>query len=72
VPISIPLKWFFFVVFSGVMGAGVMMLIKAPPFKNLRIPAVVSTAIFVLGMTGFLVFGEPDLLQATLGLFTGK
>ena len=74
-PISLPLKWILFFVFNGVLGAGTMMLIKStlpPPLAHRKAGPIFATTLFVIGMTGFLVFGEPDLLQATIGVLTGK
>lgn len=40
-----------------------------PPFSHRKASAVLSTVLFIVGMTGLLVFGEPDLLKATLAAF---
>jgi hypothetical protein len=75
VPIPLPLKWILFFVFNGILGAGVMMLVKGtlpPPLTSRKAGPVLATTVFIIGMTGFLVFGEPDLLQVTINLLTGK
>lgn len=74
---QIPLlaKWLGVFVFSGLLGGSVLMLFKGtlpPPFSKTRVHPVVSTAVFVLGMTGLLFFGEPELLQNTINLALGK
>lgn len=56
---------------SGLLGASVGMLMGAGPFAKIRVPAVLATFLFVVGMTGTLVFGKQNLLQATLSFFTG-
>ncbi|HWI63895.1 MAG TPA: hypothetical protein VNT75_18835 [Symbiobacteriaceae bacterium] len=68
-------KWIGVMVFSGLLGGSVLMLWKGtlpPPFSNVRVGPVFSTALFVLGMTGLLVFGEPELLNVTLATLSGK
>jgi hypothetical protein len=73
--ISIWLKWLFFLVTNAVLGASVIMMVKGtlpPPMTRVKVRPVVATSLFVVGMTGLLVFGEPDLLEATLNLLTGK
>jgi hypothetical protein len=74
VPISIWIKWAAVIVSSGILGASIMMMAKGtlpPPMSKVRVPAAVSTAIFIVGMTGLLVFGEPELLKNTLAIFIG-
>ena len=64
--------WVGFLISNAVLGASVMMMWKGtfpPPMHNVKAPKLLSTAIFVVGMTAFTVFGTQDLLQQTLGLF---
>lgn len=65
-------NWVLFHVFFGVMAASVPMLWTGRiPVLNKKANPVLSTALFVVGMTGFLVYGTQDLLQATIDLITG-
>lgn len=69
---TILFNWIFFLISNGVLGASVMMLAKGtlpPPMTRVKVPAILSTALFVIGLTGMLRFGTPDLLQGTIGLF---
>lgn len=73
--ISIWLKWAFMIVSSGMLGASVLMLWKGtlpPPMTNVKVPAVLSTFVLIVGMTGLLVFGDQDLLQKTLAVLSGQ
>jgi len=75
VQLPLVVKWIGVMVFSGLLGGSVLMLAKGtlpPPFSKIRVGAVLSTALFVLGMTGLLVFGEPELLLNTLNTLSGK
>lgn len=68
-------KWIGVMVFSGLLGASSLMLWKGtlpPPFSKIRVSPLFSTSLFVLGMTGLLVFGEPELLLNTINALTGK
>lgn len=68
---SIWLNWIFFLVTNAILGASVMMLWKGtlpPPAGNVKVHPVLSTTLFVIGMTGLLVFGPPDLLQKTINV----
>lgn len=73
--LPLEVKWLGVFLFSGLLGGSVLMLAKGtlpPPFSNVRVGAVFATVLFTLGMTGLLVFGEPDLLLNTINLATGK
>jgi len=72
VPISIWLKWALFLVSNGILGAGTMMLIKGtmpPPMSDVKVGPIFATTLFIVGMTGLIVFGEADLLNVTLAMF---
>lgn len=74
-PIPLFAKWIGVILFSGLLGGSVLMLAKGtlpPPFSNVRVNPILSTSVFVLGMTGLLVFGEPELLLNTINMFMGK
>ena len=74
-PLPIFVKWIGVIVFSGLLGGSVMMLAKGtlpPPFSKVKVNPIFSTALFVIGMTGVLVFGEPELLLNTINMFTAK
>lgn len=74
-PLPIFVKWIGVILFSGLLGGSVMMLAKGtlpPPFSKVKVNPIVSTALFVLGMTGVLVFGEPELLLNTINMFAAK
>jgi hypothetical protein len=62
--------WVLFLISNAILGASIMMLFtgKLPPLK-VKVPAIISTGVFVVGMTMMLVYGSPDLLQQTIGLF---
>lgn len=64
-------NWVALGLFSGVLGAGMGMLIGAGPFANRRVPPAFATFLFIVGMTGTLFFGKQNLLQQTLAFFTG-
>jgi hypothetical protein len=75
VPLPLWVKWVAFFVFSGLLGGSVLMIAKGtlpPPFHKIRVSPIAATTAFVLGMTGTLVFGDPDLLQNTINLMLGK
>jgi len=75
VQIPLVVKWIGVFVFSGLLGGSMMMLFKGtlpPPLTKVRVNPIVSTSLFVLGMTGVLLFGEPELLQNTINLALGK
>ena len=74
-PIPIALKWALFLVSNAILGAGTMMLIKGtmpPPMTNMKVGPIAATTLFTIGMTGLIVFGEPELLQNTINMFTGQ
>lgn len=74
-PIPLGLKWLLFFVSNGILGAGFMMLTKGsfpPPMSRVKVGPILATSVFVVGMTGLLVFGEPEMLQTTLNVLTGK
>jgi hypothetical protein len=64
--------WVALGVFSGMLGASVGMMWGAGPFAKRRVPPVLATFLFIVGMTGTLVFGKQNLLQATITFFTGS
>jgi polyferredoxin len=67
--------WLYFLISNGVLGASVMMMWKGtfpPPMQKMKAPKLLSTAIFVVGLTAFMVFGTQDLLQQTIALFLPK
>jgi hypothetical protein len=73
-PVPIWFKWAAVIIGSGLLGGSVMMLWKGtlpPPMSKVRVPAIVGTIIFVIGMTMLLVFGEPELLKNTIAALGG-
>jgi len=62
--------WVFMLISGGMLHASVMMLWTgtAWPIKRIKLHPILGTAVFVVGMTGLLVFGTQDLLQQTLAL----
>jgi hypothetical protein len=71
VAMSIWVKWLLMIVGSGMLGASIPMLWTGhlpPPMTNVKIHPILSTSIFVIGLTLLLVFGTPDLLQQTIEL----
>lgn len=62
--------WVLMLISGGMLHASVMMLWTgtAWPIKSVKLHPILGTALFVIGMTGLLVFGTQDLLQQTLAL----
>jgi hypothetical protein len=66
------LWWVLFLISNGILGAAVGMLVKGGPFAKTRVPPLVSTFLFVCGLTLFLVAGKQNLLQSTITALVGK
>jgi hypothetical protein len=60
--------WVLFGVSNLLLVASIPMLWTGKLPNGRKVHPVVATAIFVVGMTGLLVFGPPDLLKNTLTL----
>jgi hypothetical protein len=63
--------WVALGIFSGLLGGSVGMMYGLGPFAKRKPPAAFATFLFIVGMTGTLVFGKQNLLQATITFFTG-
>lgn len=66
--------WTGFGISNILLGASIMMLLKGtmpPPMTHRKASPVLSTSIFVVGLTMMLVFGTPALLQETLEFVFG-
>lgn len=58
--------------FGNLLVASIVMLWTGkglPPFSHVRVPAIVSTFLNVVAITGTLFFGQPELLKNTLTFF---
>ena len=62
--LSLLIKWVLFGVSNIILVVSVAMMFKAK-----KVSPIVSTGLFVVGMTMMIVFGQPDLLQNTIGVF---
>ncbi|MBP2019347.1 protein-S-isoprenylcysteine O-methyltransferase Ste14 [Symbiobacterium terraclitae] len=65
------LWWSLFLVSNAILAAATGLLVKAGPFARVRVPALLSTFLFICGLTLFLVAGKQNLLQATIAAITG-
>lgn len=66
------LWWGLFLVSNVILALATGLLVKAGPFARVRVPAVISTFLFICGLTLFLVAGKQNLLQATIAAITGS
>lgn len=67
--ISILVTWVFFGISNIFLAASVPMLWTGKLPNGRKVSPVLSTSIFVIGMTGLIYFGHQDLLKKTLELF---
>lgn len=65
-PLKLMIYWAGFGLSNILLGASVMMLVKGTLPNGRKVSPVLSTSIFVVGLTMLLVFGTPALLRDTL------
>jgi hypothetical protein len=63
------LTWVCFGVSNIFLAASVPMLWTGKLPNGRKVSPVFATSLFVLGMTGLIAFGKPDLLKQTFSLF---
>ena len=63
--------WGLFGISNILLGVSVGMMVKGGPFAKMNVPPVLSTFIFICGMTLLLVAGKQNLLQLTINFMTG-
>lgn len=63
--------WGLFAISNVLVGAAVGMLVKGGPFAKVRVSPMVSTFLFICGLTLLLVSGKQNLLQSTITFITG-
>lgn len=66
---SILVTWVLFGISNIFLAASVPMLWTGKLPNGRKVSPVLSTAVFVIGMTGLIYFGKQDLLKQTLALF---
>ncbi len=66
------LWWLLFLVANVILAVATGLLAKVGPFARTRVPPILSTFLFICGMTLFLVAGKQNLLQETIGAIFGK
>jgi len=66
------LWWVLFLIANAILAVATGLLVKAGPFARVRVPALLSTFLFICGMTLFLVAGKQNLLQETIAAIFGN